>query len=80
MSRTPIREVLRRLESEGLIASHPYKGFIVNTKDVDDLYTIRINSFIKSLKAICSQFKIDPLEEKSRMHFLPFFVKLHTII
>jgi DNA-binding GntR family transcriptional regulator len=37
--------VLRRLESEGLVTSYPYKGVIVNTitiEDIDQLYTIRI--------------------------------------
>jgi len=46
VSRTPVREVLRRLESEGLITSYPYKGAVVNTitiEDIDQLYTIRIS-------------------------------------
>jgi len=46
VSRTPIREVLRRLESEGLVTSYPYKGFAVNTitiEDVDKLYIIKIS-------------------------------------
>ncbi len=45
VSRTPIREVLRQLESEGFISFSPYRGFIVNAitiEDVDDLYTIKI--------------------------------------
>jgi DNA-binding GntR family transcriptional regulator len=46
VSRTPIREVLRRLESEGLVNSSPYRGFIVNSisiEDVDHIYTIKIS-------------------------------------
>jgi DNA-binding GntR family transcriptional regulator len=45
VSRTPLREVLRRLESEGLVTSHRYKGFTVNLitlEDVEQLYPIRI--------------------------------------
>jgi DNA-binding GntR family transcriptional regulator len=46
VSRTPVREVLRRLEAEGLISSARYKGFIVQRitlEDVDQLYTIKIS-------------------------------------
>jgi DNA-binding GntR family transcriptional regulator len=54
VSRTPIREVFRQLESEELITYFPYKGFIVNTitiEDVDQIYTIRM-----SLEGLAGQF------------------------
>ncbi len=41
MSRTPVREALRRLASEGLVQSIPYKGAYVRTvsrRDVQDIY------------------------------------------
>jgi DNA-binding GntR family transcriptional regulator len=44
VSRTPIREVLRRLESEGLVNSLPYRGFIVNSISIEDvvhIYTVK---------------------------------------
>jgi DNA-binding GntR family transcriptional regulator len=44
VSRTPIREVLRRMESEGLVTSSRYKGFVVNSisiGDIDQIYTIK---------------------------------------
>jgi len=46
VSRTPVREVLRRLEAEGFISSIRYKGFVVQRitlEDVDQLYTIKIS-------------------------------------
>ncbi len=46
VSRTPIREVLRGLESEGLITSSPHRGAVVNTitiEDINQLYAIRIS-------------------------------------
>jgi DNA-binding GntR family transcriptional regulator len=46
VSRTPIREALRRLESEGLITSSRYKGSTVNTismEDMEEIYTIMIS-------------------------------------
>jgi DNA-binding GntR family transcriptional regulator len=46
VSRTPIREVLRRLESEGLVSSTPFRGCMVNSmsiKDVDHIYKIKVS-------------------------------------
>lgn len=43
VSRTPIREALRHLESEGFIASSKHKGFVVTSismHDVEQIYTI----------------------------------------
>lgn len=44
ISRTPAREGLRRLESEGLLSSHPRRGLVVSTLDeaaVHELYAAR---------------------------------------
>jgi DNA-binding GntR family transcriptional regulator len=46
VSRTPLREVLRQLESEGLVTSHRHKGFMINPitlEDLTQLYPIRIS-------------------------------------
>ncbi|MDA8124235.1 MAG: GntR family transcriptional regulator [Deltaproteobacteria bacterium] len=46
VSRTPIREALRRLESEGFITSNRNRGFVVTSislRDVEQTYTIMIN-------------------------------------
>ncbi len=43
VSRTPIREALRHLESEGFISSIKHKGFVVTSismHDVEQIYTI----------------------------------------
>ena len=45
ISRTPLREALRQLESEGLVTSQRNKGFTINPITLDDLtqlYPIRI--------------------------------------
>lgn len=44
VSRTPVREALRRLELEELVSATPNKGMVVrgvSDSDVDDIYTIR---------------------------------------
>ena len=44
-SRIPVREALRALEYEGLVASEPHRGFTVTTLDADDIeevYELRI--------------------------------------
>jgi DNA-binding GntR family transcriptional regulator len=46
VSRTPIREALRHLESEGFITSSKHKGFVVTSismHDVEQIYTILIH-------------------------------------
>lgn len=46
VSRTPIREALRHLESEGFISSIKHKGFVVTSismHDVEQIYTILMN-------------------------------------
>jgi DNA-binding GntR family transcriptional regulator len=46
VSRTPVREALRHLESEGFISSSKHKGFVVSSismQDVEQIYTILIH-------------------------------------
>lgn len=46
VSRTPIREALRNLESEGFISSIKHKGFVVTSvsmHDVEQIYTIMMS-------------------------------------
>lgn len=46
VSRTPIREALRRLESEGFVSSCKHKGFVVTSlsfQDLEQIYTIMIS-------------------------------------
>lgn len=44
MSRTPVREAMRRLESEGLLLNQPFRGAVVMTLDethIRELYAVR---------------------------------------
>jgi DNA-binding GntR family transcriptional regulator len=75
VSRTPIREVLRRLETEGLVKVTPYRGAMVsilNAQEIKDEYTIRaaLESLASELAAVnISTEKIDELEAlNNEMH------------
>jgi len=62
VSRTPIREALRRLESEGLIAHAPCKGASVvgfNRDDVIELYSIR-----EALEALAIHYTISHVTQE----------------
>ena len=44
MSRTPVREAMRRLESEGVLVSQPFRGSVVvalEESDLRELYAVR---------------------------------------
>jgi DNA-binding GntR family transcriptional regulator len=52
VSRTPVREAVRRLESEGLLAITPNKGAIVTSLDLDDMKEIYLmRSVLEGLAA-----------------------------
>ncbi|MGI6097121.1 MAG: GntR family transcriptional regulator [Dethiobacteria bacterium] len=77
VSRTPIREAIRQLETEGLVRLSPKKGAIVEGitgRDIEEIYTIRM--MIEGLAARWAAERITREEaEKLRelIEFLEFF-------
>ncbi len=62
ISRTPVREALRKLEIEGFVEYIPRKGVIVKRftlKDVEEIYEIR-----KSLESLAIKSAIKHIDEK----------------
>jgi DNA-binding GntR family transcriptional regulator len=58
ISRAPVREAARRLESAGLLISRPRHGFFVKTvsiREVDDLYQVRIDLEMLGARLACIQ-------------------------
>lgn len=58
VSRTPIREALKRLETEGLVSIKPKQGCFVRPINLDELkeyYEIRISLEMLSLDTACAQ-------------------------
>lgn len=63
VSRTPIREAIRKLEQDGLVSHLPQRGVVVKSltaKDVWELYTIR--SVLEGLAARLATERISPEE------------------
>ncbi|QHI97066.1 FCD domain-containing protein [Xylophilus rhododendri] len=69
VSRAPVREAARRLESLGLLVSRPRHGFAVRTisvKQVDDLYQVRITLELMSAALACRNATDEELAEVDR--------------
>ena len=61
VSQTPVREAMRRLESEGLLVCDTHRGFTVVTPDVGRLEeNFQIRAALESLGASLAARKIDP--------------------
>jgi DNA-binding GntR family transcriptional regulator len=68
VSRTPIREALRRLEAEGLLSSIRNKGFVVSSisfDDLDQLYTIMISLDSLAGRLAAPVLAADPVKLKA---------------
>jgi DNA-binding GntR family transcriptional regulator len=61
VSQTPVREAMRRLESEGLLRSDTHRGFTVIAPDVGRVEeNFRIRAALESLGASLAARKVDP--------------------
>lgn len=64
LSRTPVREALRRLEAEGLVVSEPNRGAAVRSVSIDeltDLYELRAR-----LEAYAAELAADRADDDAR--------------
>ena len=61
VSQTPVREAMRRLESEGLLTCDTHRGFTVAAPDLGRVEeNVRIRAALESLGASLAARKIDP--------------------
>lgn len=70
VSRTPIREALRRLESEGLVESVPFRGVKVaslNPEDIWEEYTVRIALESLAFELAVSNMSDETIQEVEQM-------------
>lgn len=75
-SRIPVREALRALEYEGLVASMPHRGFTVTSLDADDVeevYALRILLESEAVRLALPLLTDDDLEDLEEL-----FEKMQT--
>jgi DNA-binding GntR family transcriptional regulator len=66
VSRTPVREAIRKLELEGLVHSVPNKGAVVvgiSEKDISDIYLIRMELEGLAAKLSAENITVEQLEQ-----------------
>lgn len=67
VSRTPVREALNELESDGFVISYPKKGTFVRqitTKDIENIYDVR-----SSLELLALEKSFDNIDQKVLLNF-----------
>ncbi|MGA1846560.1 GntR family transcriptional regulator [Deferribacter abyssi] len=77
ISRTPIREALRQLESEGFVEIIPRKGAIVKTmtlEDIDNLYVIKANLEGLAARQAVKYIKDKDIDEMSKINQRFFYI------
>lgn len=70
MSRSPIREALRRLETEGLVVSYPARGSFVtalSSGDVEEIYALRVLLEVWALERSINRIPDSVLDEIERL-------------
>jgi DNA-binding GntR family transcriptional regulator len=68
ISRTPIREALFRLESQGFVKTVPRKGVIV--ADISDKEIIEVFTILSSLEVLAAKLAVQKLDDETKERFL----------
>jgi len=71
MSRTPIREAIRKLQSEGLLYQVPQSGTYVSQpgrRDIAEIYEVRLALEVQAVAKAVPRLKHEDLEHLSRLY------------
>ncbi len=70
MSRTPVREALRRLEERGLVRILPHRGAVVSDispREVENIYAVRIYLETQASRLACERIGWDEIQQAETM-------------
>lgn len=77
VSRTPVREALRQLETDGLIENIPNRGAFVlgfSNQDIDDMYVLRKAYEVQAVRWAIERITEDELDEmEETFEFMEFY-------
>ncbi|WP_066062203.1 GntR family transcriptional regulator [Neobacillus soli] len=74
ISRTPIREALFRLESQGFVKTVPRKGVIV--ADISEKEIIEVFTILSSLEVLAAKLAVQKLDDETKGKFIEYSSKV----
>ncbi|MFL6559239.1 MAG: GntR family transcriptional regulator, partial [Bacillus sp. (in: firmicutes)] len=78
ISRTPIREALFRLESQGFVKTVPRKGVIV--ADISEKEIIEVFTILSSLEVLAAKLAAQKLDDETKSKFVEYSKKVEDCL
>ncbi|MGG1401670.1 GntR family transcriptional regulator [Bacillus salipaludis] len=78
ISRTPIREALFRLESQGFVKTVPRKGVIV--ADISEKEIIEVFTILSSLEVLAAKLAVQKLDEETKSNIDSYIKKVEECL
>lgn len=78
ISRTPIREALFRLESQGFVKTVPRKGVIV--ADISEKEIIEVFTILSSLEVLAAKLAVQKLDEETKSKIADYIQKVEECL
>ncbi|MCQ6279411.1 GntR family transcriptional regulator [Bacillus sp. EB600] len=78
ISRTPIREALFRLESQGFVKTVPRKGVIV--ADISEKEIIEVFTILSSLEVLAAKLAVQKLDNDTKSKFTTYIKKVEDCL